>query len=130
LSRSSKPDVHDCSYGYKPKLNARQASRAIQDDLYQRAWGVVELDCKSYFTSIPHRQLLKLSTRWIADGSLLKLRKQTLTLGVTDQDQVVPTTVGGPQGSPLSPVYRHISLNRLDPLWHSRSSPAKRGATV
>jgi RNA-directed DNA polymerase len=30
-------DFHDCSYGYRPKRNARQASLAIQDDLYQRA---------------------------------------------------------------------------------------------
>jgi RNA-directed DNA polymerase len=84
-------DFHDCSYGYRPKRNARQASLAIQDDLYQRAWGVVEIDFKSYFTSIPHRRLLKLITRRIADGSMLKLIKQTLKVGIKDQGQVVPT---------------------------------------
>ena len=32
-------DFHDCSYGYRPKRNAKQASLAITADLYNRAWG-------------------------------------------------------------------------------------------
>jgi RNA-directed DNA polymerase len=123
-------DFHDCSYGYRPKRNARQASLAIQDDLYQRAWGVVEIDFKSYFTSIPHRKRLKLITRRIADGSMLKLIEQTLKVGGKAQGQVMPTTVGVPQGAPISPLYSNISLNLLDQLWHSRGYPAKLGATL
>ena len=42
-------DFHDCSYGYRPKRDAKQASIAIREDLYQRAWGVVEIDFRSYF---------------------------------------------------------------------------------
>jgi len=37
-------DFHDCSYGYRPKRDAKQASIAIREDLYQQAWGVVEID--------------------------------------------------------------------------------------
>ncbi|WP_419241446.1 hypothetical protein [Cardinium endosymbiont of Nabis limbatus] len=37
-------DFHECSYGYRPKRGAKQASMAIHDDLYQQAWGVVEID--------------------------------------------------------------------------------------
>src|ERR1700719_598045 len=74
-------DFHDCSYGYRPKRDARQATLAIREDLYQHAWGVVEIDFKSYFTSIPHRKLLKLISRKIADGSMMKLIKQTLKVG-------------------------------------------------
>jgi len=46
--------------------------------------------------------------------------KQTLTVGIWDQGQVVPTQIGVPQGSPLSPWYSNLYLNLLDPLWHSR----------
>jgi RNA-directed DNA polymerase len=42
-------DFHDCAYGYRPKRDAKQASVAIREDLYNRAWGVVEIDFKSYF---------------------------------------------------------------------------------
>ena len=51
-------DFHDCSYGYRPKRDAKQASMAIREDLYNRAWSVVEIDFKAYFTSIPHRKLM------------------------------------------------------------------------
>jgi RNA-directed DNA polymerase len=123
-------DFHDCSYGYRPQRDAKQASSAIREDLYNRAWGVVEIDFKAYFTSIPHRKLLKLITQRIADGSMLRLIKQTLTVGVRTNGQVVPTTVGVPQGSPISPLYSNIYLNLLDQLWHSRGYPAKLGATL
>jgi RNA-directed DNA polymerase len=123
-------DFHDCSYGYRPKRDAKQASIAIREDLYHRAWGVVEVDFQAYFTSIPHRKLMKLITQRIADGSLLKLIKQTLKVGVQEQGQVVPTKVGVPQGSPISPWYSNIYLNLLDQLWHRRGYPAKLGATL
>src|SRR6202008_1383240 len=75
-------DFHACSYGYRPKRDAKQASLAIRADLYTHAWGVVEIDCKSYFTSIPHRKLMTLIAKRIANGSLLRLIKQTLKVGV------------------------------------------------
>ncbi|WP_250238805.1 hypothetical protein [Cardinium endosymbiont of Oedothorax gibbosus] len=34
-------DFHECSYGYRPKRGAKQASLVIREDLYQQAWGVV-----------------------------------------------------------------------------------------
>src|ERR671922_1562543 len=123
-------DFHDCSYGYRPKRDAKQASRAIRDDLYNRAWSVVEIDFQAYFTSIPHGKLLKLIAKRIADGRMLKLVKQTLKVGIWDQGQVVPTKIGVPQGSPISPLYSNIYLNLLDHLWHSRGYPAKLGATL
>jgi retron-type reverse transcriptase len=90
----------------------------------------VEIDFKSYFTSIPHGKLLKLITKRSADGSMLKLSKQTLKVGLWDKGQVVPTRIGVPQGSPISPLYSNIYLNLLDQLWHSRGYPAKLGATL
>jgi group II intron reverse transcriptase/maturase len=123
-------DFHDCSYGYRPKRDAKQASLAMREDLYNRAWGVVESDFQAYCTSIPHRKLMTLITKRSADGSLLTLIKQTVKVGVYEQGQVVPTTVGVPQGSPLSPLYRNIYLHLLDHLWHSRGSPAQLGATL
>jgi group II intron reverse transcriptase/maturase len=123
-------DFHDCSYGYRPKRDAKQASVAIREDLYNRAWGVVEIDFQSYFTSIPHGKLLQLITKRIADGSMLKLIKHTLKVGVKDRGQVVPTTVGVPQGSPISPLYSNIYLNLLDQVWHKRGYPEKLGATL
>ena len=123
-------DFHDCSYGYRPKRDAKQASIAIREDLYQRAWGVVEIDFHSYFTTIPHDKLLVLIRQRVVDGSMLRLIKQSLTVGVAYQGRIEPTTIGVPQGSPISPLYSNIYLNLLDQLWHKRGYPEKLGATL
>lgn len=123
-------NFHDCSYGYRPMRNAKQASLAIREDLYQRAWGVVEIDFKDYFNSIPHAKLLKLISLRISDGSMLELIQQSLKVGVNDQGVVTPTRRGVPQGSPISPLYSNIYLNLLDQLWHKRGYPEKLQATL
>jgi len=123
-------DFHNCSYGYRPQRNAKKACTAIRKDLYQRAWGVVEIDFRSYFTTIPHRKLMILIKQRVVDGSMLRLIKQSLTVGVTYQGKVEPTKVGVPQGSPISPLYSNIYLNLLDQVWHKRGYPEKLGATL
>jgi RNA-directed DNA polymerase len=123
-------DFHPCSYGYRPKRDAKMASLAIKEDLYNRAWGVVEIDLQSYFTTIPHAKLMTLIRQRVVDGSLLRLIKQSLKVSVVSQGQVEPTTVGVPQGSPLSPLYSNIYLNLLDQVGHKRGYPEKLGATL
>ncbi|MGI2299116.1 reverse transcriptase domain-containing protein [Candidatus Cardinium hertigii] len=124
-------DFHACSYGYRPKRSAKQASIAIQDDLYQQAWGVIEIDFQSYFTSIPHEKLLKLISKRIADGSMLRIIKETLKTSVFIQGKPIDRKkVGVSQGSPVSPLYSNIYVNVIDQVWHARGYPAKLGATL
>jgi RNA-directed DNA polymerase len=123
-------DFHDCSYGYRPKRDAKQASIAIREDLYQRAWAVVEIDVQSYFTTIPHDKLLTLIRQRVVDGSMLRLIKESLKGGVAYQGRIEPTTIGVPQGSPISPLSSNSYLNLLDQLWHSRGYPEKLGGTL
>jgi group II intron reverse transcriptase/maturase len=123
-------DFQDCSYGYRPKRDAKMASLAIQADLYNRAWGIVEIDLQSYFTTIPHDKLMVLIKERVVDGSMLRLIKQSLKVGVSYRGQVEPTTVGVPQGSPISPLYSNIYLNLLDRVWQGRGYREKLGATL
>lgn len=124
-------DFHDCSYGYRPRRDAKEASRAIRSDLYQgSAWSVVEIDFRSYFTTIPHDKLMILIKQRVVDGSMLRLIKQSLKVGVAYQGRIEPTKVGVPQGSPISPLYSNIYLNLLDQVWHRRGYPEKLGTTL
>ena len=123
-------DFHPCSYGYRPQRSAKMASVAIREDLYARAWGVVEIDFRSYFTTIPHDKLMILIKQRVVDGSMLRLIKQSLTVEVAYQGKVEPTVVGVPQGSPISPLYSNIYLNLLDQVWHKRGYPEKVGASL
>ena len=79
---------------------------------------------------MPHAKLMPLSRQRVVDGSLLRVMKQSLKVRVASQGQGEPTTVGVPQGSPLSPLYSNISLNLLDQGWHKRGYPEKVGATL
>jgi RNA-directed DNA polymerase len=123
-------DFHDCSYGYRPKRDAKMASVAIRADLYRQAWGVVEIDFHSSFTTIPHAKLLILIRQRVVDGRMLRLIKHSLKVGVAYRGKVESTTVGVPQGSPMAPLYSHIYLNLLDQVWHKRGYPAQLGATL
>jgi len=90
----------------------------------------VEIDFSSYFTTIPHNNLLTLIGQRVTDGSMLRIIKQSLKVGELYQGQVTPTSVGVPQGSPISPLYSNIYLNLLDQLWHKRGYPEKLGASL
>ncbi len=61
---------------------------------------------------------------------MLRLIKQSLTVEIAYEGKVEPTTVGVPQGSPISPLYSNIYLNLLDQVWHRRGYPEKLGATL
>ena len=107
------------------------ASLAIREDLHRAAWGVVEIDFKSYFTTILSRYKPTILIRQrIVDGSMLRIIKQSLKVGVEYQGQVEPTRIGVPQGSPISPLYSNIYLNLLDQVWHQRGYPERLGATL
>ena len=123
-------DFHNCSYGYRPRRDAKMASKAIRNDLYRGAWSVVEIDFRSYFTTIPHDKLMILIKQRVVDGSMLWLIKQSLTVEIAYEGKVEPTMVGVPQGSPISPLYSNIYLNLLDQVWHRRGYPEKLGATL
>jgi len=106
------------------------ASKAIRNDLYRRAWSGVEIDFRSYFTTIPHDKLMILIKQRVVDGSILRLINQSLTVEIAYEGKVEPTTVGVPQGSPISPLYSNIYLNLLDQVWHRRGYPEKLGAAL
>jgi RNA-directed DNA polymerase len=123
-------DCHPCAYGYRPKRDAKMASLALKEDLYAHAWGVVDMEVQRDLTTLPHAKLMTFIRQRVVDGRLLRLITQSLKVGVASHGQGEPTTVGVPQGSPLSPRYRHISLNLLDQVGHTRGSPEKLGATL
>src|SRR5260363_262139 len=76
-------EFQECSYGYRPNRDAKQASEASRQDVYQHAWSVVERDFQTYFTSISYNKLIELISRWIWDESLLKLIEQKLKIGIS-----------------------------------------------
>jgi len=113
-------DSHPNSYAYRPKRNAHGAMDAIKKALLQGRTEIIDADLSGYFDSIPHWKLLRIVSRRVSDGAILKLIRGWLRAPVVEKD---PKTGhihserndrGTPQGGVISPVLANAYLNRLD----------------
>ena len=74
------------------KVQSKQVK--IRQYLYQRVWGVMEIDLKAYCTSIQHYKLIEQIISKIADGSMLKLLKQILKVGIVNEGNIITPAIG------------------------------------
>ena len=100
------PDLHEESYGYRPKRSAQQAVKKIESYLKKGYTQVLDADLSGYFDSIPREELLGKVSRRISDESLMKLLKQMLKAPIAHVDNTGKiriiandTGIGTPQGS-------------------------------
>lgn len=109
-------DFKGCSYGFRPKRSAHQATQAIQEAMWTANF-VIDADIVSYFDNIDHDILMKQAERRISDRRILKLIRQWLEAGVMEEGETRRTTLGTPQGGVISPLLANIYLNYLDTMW-------------
>jgi group II intron reverse transcriptase/maturase len=112
-------DFHPQSYGFRPKRRAHQAIDAIVQGVYQGYTEIIDADLTKYFDTIPHRGLMRMVTKRISDGSILRLLKSWLRAPVVEEDKdgtrrVLPNRCGTPQGGVISPLLANVYLNPLD----------------
>jgi len=75
---------------------------------------VLDADVKGFFDNIPHKLIMDLVAREIADGNILRLIQKFLQAGVMEDGKVLSTRKGTPQGGVISPLLANIVLNHLD----------------
>lgn len=107
-------DFQECSYGFRPKRSAVQASLTIYKWLNYGLNQILDIDLRSYFDTIPHGKLLEIIRRRISDGYILKLIKAWLR---SKGREITTRQQGAPQGSPISPLLSNVYLNELDKEW-------------
>lgn len=112
-------DFLDCSWGYRPKRGAREASRVLANRLYRSLTGwVVEADIRGFFDSISHDWMMRMLEERIEDGAFLRLIGKWLKAGILEEDgQVLHPATGTPQGGIISPVLANIYLHYVLDLW-------------
>jgi len=108
------PIFHDYSHGFRA---GRSCHTAINQFVEYREQGyrfVLDADIKGFFDNIPHELIMGLVTREIADGNILRLIRKFLQAGVMENDKILPTRKGTPQGGVISPLLANIVLDHLD----------------
>jgi hypothetical protein len=120
-------DFQECSYGYRPKRSAVQASLEVYKWLNYGLVHVVDVDLETYFDRIPHERLLQVLQRRIADGYILRLIRAWLRAGILYGHEFHRPTEGTPQGATLSPLLANCYLNELDRWWLAEEMTRRSG---
>jgi group II intron reverse transcriptase/maturase len=108
------PHFHPQSYGFRPRRSAHQAVREIQAQIRDGYRWVVDTDIEAFFDRVNHDRLMARLKDHVPDRGLLRLIRAYLKAGVRIGEETQPTTVGVPQGGPLSPVLANVVLDKLD----------------
>ena len=75
---------------------------------------VVDMDLQAFFDRVNHDRLMARLKSRCPDIGLLRLVNRFLKAGVSVGGHIEPTTMGVPQGGPLSPVLANVVLDELD----------------
>ncbi|MBI2305663.1 MAG: group II intron reverse transcriptase/maturase [Rhodocyclales bacterium] len=114
ISAQWEPHFHRHSYGFRPQRSAHQAVREVQANIRAGYGWVVDMDLQAFFDRVNHDRLVtRLKQRGI-DTDLLRLINRYLKAGVSVAGNIEATTMGVPQGGPLSPVLANVVLDELD----------------
>ena len=100
-------DLHDGSYGYRPKRTAQQAVDRVAEAIVRNKTRVIDVDLAAYFDSVRHDRLLAKVARRVNDREVLHLLK--LMLKASGKR-------GVPQGGVISPLLSNIYLSEVDAM--------------
>lgn len=115
-------DFKPCSYGFRPKRNAKQALEQIKQKCKNNGWWVLDADIKGYFDNINQDKLMYMVEKRINDRRILKLIRKWLKAGVMEEGDYQTSELGVPQGGVISPLLANIYLNYLDTVWEKEYS--------
>lgn len=119
----------DCSYGFRPKRNAHDVVRYINQTIMTKKVNyVLEADIKGFFDNVDHDWLMKFLEHDIQDKNFLRYIKRFLIAGIMEGTELLESDRGTPQGGLISPVLANVYLHYVLDLWFEKAiKPKLRG---
>jgi len=116
------------SYGFRPKRNAHQALNRCRNYITDGYKYAVDMDLEKFFDTVNQSKLIEVLSRTVKDGRVVSLIHKYLNAGVVIRNKFEETSMGVPQGGPLSPLLSNVMLNELDKELEKRGHPFVRYA--
>ncbi len=120
------------SFGYRPGQSCdgaiKATHKAIGND--DRPY-VVEIDFKSFFNTIPHQKLMRILGKKITDRRFKGLIGRFLEGElINGEGEKLPSEIGTPQGSIMSPILANVYLNEVVDQWFRQNFGGPENAMV
>ncbi len=111
-------DFLDCSHGFRPGRGAQDALDEVGKVICRRPISfVLEADICSYFDNIVRSQLMEMIEKRVSDGSVLRLIRKWINVGVIDEGRLLVAEAGTGQGQVISPLLANVYLHHVLDKW-------------
>lgn len=121
LTTIYEPIFSEHSYGFRPRRSAHMAMEEVLYYLNEGYEWIVDLDIEKFFDTVNHDKLISILRENVNDATTLHLIRAYLRAGVLEDGLIKSTTVGTPQGGPISVILSNIYLNKFDKELESRN---------
>jgi group II intron reverse transcriptase/maturase len=105
---------HKWSCGYRPNKGPERVMQIILANIEQGYNYIYDADIKGFFDNIPHKKLMKILNKYIADGTVLDMIWAWLKAGYMEEGKHHKSNLGTVQGGVISPLLANLFLNELD----------------
>lgn len=114
------PLFSEHSYGFRAKRSAHDAIEEVLSYLNEGYEWIIDLDIEKFFDTVNHDKLISILRENVNDSETLHLIRAYLRAGVLENGLVQSTTIGTPQGGPISVILSNIYLDKFDKELESR----------
>lgn len=121
LNEIYEPVFSEHSYGFRPNRSAHMGMEEVLSYLNEGYEWIIDLDIEKFFDTVNHDKLISILRERVNDSRTLHLIRAYLQAGILDKGLVRSSTIGTPQGGPISVILSNIYLDKFDKELESRN---------